>query len=369
AAGTDTVSLGEMWYLANGVMFGDGPAVEVMVEFVRRWTALLGLDTAGTARRITVDSADLARAATDVFPAEAPGWSAGRLHSPDLHLCAQSAEALARGEFTAVLGELHVAWLTCNGGYLTRFHPDPDALRQEVQRDLGDRVILLYPPDFPEFTARIAFTLDGPDDVRLAYTEAPSPYPEQVLPLAAITLSTVDDELVGRAPDGRSWPVQELFGPFLSSRSVDAFKIVAAGAHTPRVTIDRLVVHRETWRTAVGDCSLSGKRIDEADGYLAVRRWRERLGLPERVFVRVGTEIKPCYVDFTSPAYVAAFVAMVRTAQRTGGDGVPLVVSEMLPTPDQAWVPDAAGNRYFSELRMAVRDPVPPPTANWGGPR
>ncbi|HEU4427071.1 MAG TPA: lantibiotic dehydratase, partial [Pilimelia sp.] len=253
AAGSPTVPLGELWYLANGVMFSDGPAGQVMAEFVDRWSRLLGLTGLDPGvRRIALNSAELARAVAGVFPADAPGWSAGRLHSPDLHLCADSADAFARGDFTAVLGELHVAWLTCNGGYLTRFHPEPGALRAAVHRDLGDRVLLLYPPDFPEFTARIAFTLDGPDDVRLAYVDAPAPTLDGVLPLAALTVSVVAGRLVARAPDGHTWPLIELFSPFLAALSVDAFKLAAAGPHTPRVSVDRLVVHRETWRTTVG---------------------------------------------------------------------------------------------------------------------
>ena len=50
------------------------------------------------------------------------------------------------------------------------------------------------------------------------------------------------------------------------------------------------------------------------------------------------------------------FCAMVRAARVDGGDGVSLTVSEMLPTPDQAWVPDGAGRRYFSELRLHIVD-------------
>lgn len=361
ATGADIMPLGELWYLANGVMFNRGPATKVIAEFVRRWSTLLGLDRPGTSR-ITLDSAELARAVATAFPADAPGWSAGRLHSPDLHLCAESAEAFAHGEFTAVLGEMHVAWLTCNAGTMTRFHPTPGALRAALHRDLGDRVILLYPPDFPEFTARIAFTLDGPDDVRLGYTEAPVPGPQEVLPLAALTASLGEHgRLVARTPDGRTWPLLELVSPFLAALSVDAFKLTDAAVYTPRVSVDRLVVHRETWRTTVGESGLGDPHNPpgEADRYLAARRWRDRLGLPERVFTRVGTELKPCYLDFTSPASVAAFLAMVRSARRVGGDGVPLAVSELLPGPDQAWVPDAAGRRYFSELRFTVRDPVP----------
>jgi hypothetical protein len=59
---------------------------------------------------------------------------------------------------------------------------------------------------------------------------------------------------------------------------------------------------------------------------------------------------------------------MVRGAQRVAGPEVPVVVTEMLPTPDEAWVPDAAGERYFSELRVCVRDPEPA-TPRTGGAR
>ncbi len=329
----DDMPLGDVFHLALGLIFSDdGPVGEVLSDFSQRLSTL------------------------DDFEASAPGWAAARVHSPDLHLIFDG------DEVSAVLGELHIAWITCNGGYLTRFHPAPKSLREALHRDIGDRVILLYPPDFPEFTARIAFTLDGPEDVRLGYTGAPAPDLSVVVPLAALR---VGPDLVVRHPDGRSWPLVEVFGAFLSSRAVDAFKMAAPGPHTPRITHGRLVIRRETWRTTVGDCGLGGKRIEEADAYVAVRRWRLRLGLPERVFIRVGSEVKPCYVDFSSPAYVAAFVAMVRAAQRAGGDAVPLTVTEMLPTPEQAWVPDAAGQTYFSELRMTVVDPCAAPTARW----
>ncbi|MEV4414362.1 lantibiotic dehydratase [Catellatospora sp. NPDC049609] len=351
------VPLADVWDLALGVIFGDGPVGDVVTEFTARWARLLRLDEAD-AGPVTLDPAEVAEEVAQVFAADAPGWPAARLHSPDLHLCAEDARALARGEFTAVLGELHMAWLTCDNGVFTRFHHDRDGLRAAVHRDLGDRVVPLYPQDFPEFTARMAFTLDGPGDVRLAYAPAPVPEPSQVLPLAALTLSVVDGEPVGRGTDGRTWPLTELFGSFLSSRAVNAFKPAAGRAHTPRVSVGRLVVHRETWRTAVADVGLDDTLLDEASRYLAVRRWRDRLGLPEQVFIRVGTEVKPCYVDFTGPAYVAAFTAMVRAAHRAGGDRVPLTVAEALPTARQAWVPDAAGRRYHSELRMTIRDPA-----------
>ena len=53
------------------------------------------------------------------FPALPPRWSAAALHSPDLQLCAGSPDALARGEFLAVLGELHAAWPTFDSAVFT----------------------------------------------------------------------------------------------------------------------------------------------------------------------------------------------------------------------------------------------------------
>jgi hypothetical protein len=43
-----------------------------------------------------------------------------------------------------------------------------------------------------------------------------------------------------------------------------------------------------------------------------------------------------------------------------------MTITEMLPTPEQAWVPDRAGRRYVSELRLQVVDPQP---ARWTAQR
>ena len=315
-----SIQLGELSFLANGVMFTRKLPEQIMPEFTRRWWQALGSPDL-TASRLEVTAAGLQSKVEELFPAAAPGWPTARLHSPDVHLCAENAQALERGDFTAVLGELHVAWLTCDAELFTRFHPDPEALREAVQRDVGDRVVLRYPPDYPEFTARLAPTLTGPGDAQLVYADAPAAQPESLLPVAALTVSLVDDRLQAHAPDGRTWALTELFSPFLSAMAADAFKLIPAGPHTPRVTVDRLVVQRETWRTTVGETGLTSA-AGEAQRYLAVRAWRDRLGLPERVFAKLGNESKPFCVDFTGPASVASFIAMVRAA----GD-VPLVFS------------------------------------------
>ena len=357
--GTARVPLSELWFLANGLVYGVGerPVDAVMAEFVRRWSDILGLDDlAPGTRRVQLSAAELAQKAARTFPADGPGWSGARLHSPDLNLCAESLDALRTGDFTAVLGELHAAWLTCTSGFFVQFHPDRDALVAAVQRDLGHRTVPLYPTDFPMLTARLADLLVGPADRRLGHAPAPVWEPENVLSVSALTVSDVDGVLVATDDAGRGWPLVELFGEFLGTFAADAYKLVGSAEHTPRVTIDRLVVARETWRTTIGGTGLSDVD-DYGKRYLAARRLCRALGLPDRVFVKVGTEVKPCYVDLTSPVSISGFCTMLRTASRESGPDVSVTITELLPTPEQTWVPDAAGRRYYSELRLHVRDP------------
>ncbi len=368
AANGAPVRLADLWFLAQGPLFGSGdrPLDAVARDFAARWDRVLGL--AGTPEgttRLTFTAEELAPRVAAEFPATRPGWSAGRIHSPDLQLCADSADAVARGDFLAVLGELHAAWPTFDGALFTDGHPDVVALRDALAADLGPhRLRPLYPPDYPRTGGRLVPSLTGPTDRELAFADAPGADRARLLPATAATVSEVGGELVVTAPDGRRWPVVEAFSALVAMHAAEAFKVMTDRAHAPRVTVGRLVLARETWRTTVAATGLA-EGTDPARRYLAVRRWRMGLGLPDRVFVRVATELKPTYVDLTSPLYATRLCLMVRAACRAGGGDVPVVVTEPLPEPGQAWLPDALGRRYVSELRLQVRDPADP----GGGPR
>jgi hypothetical protein len=308
---------------------------------------------------VTRSAADLAAGAERLFPDVAPGWRAARIHSPDLHLCAPSAAALAAGEWYAVLGEMHAAWATFDSAVFVTGHEEPDRLRAALAADLGGRQVRpLFPAGWPRHTGRVNHLLAGPDDVQLGFADAPGGDPARLLPVGAVTVHRAGGGLVGVAADGRRWPLIELFASLLAMHAVDGFKVVAAAPHTPRLTLDRLVVARETWRTTVGGTGLTAGRT-AADRYLAARRLRATLGCPDRLFCKIGTETKPCYVDLTSPAYVSAVATMLRAAADRHGPDVPVLLSELLPGPADAWVPDAAGHRYFSELRLQIVDPLP----------
>ncbi|MEU2703625.1 lantibiotic dehydratase [Micromonospora aurantiaca] len=217
------------------------------------------------------------------------------------------------------------------------------------------RVRLLFPADWPRRTSRTAESLTGPTDRHLAFLDAPGADPARVLPTVDLVVEEIDGELVATASDGQRWPLVEVFAEPLSAHAVDGFKLVAAAPYTPRITVDRLVLARQTWRTTVGESGLAVPD-GERDRFLAVRDWRRHLGLPEQVYVKLGTETKPCFVDLSAPAFATTLCAMVRAARVDGDDDVSFTVSEMLPAPEQAWVPDGAGRRYFSELRLHITD-------------
>jgi hypothetical protein len=257
-----------------------------------------------------------------------------------------------------VLGELHIAWSTFDTGAFLVGTDRVEELRAATLADVGPgRMLVLFPWSWPRYTARLAGDLDNETDFQLGYMPGPGADPERLVPVPSLTVSDVDGELMVRGRAGE-WPLVELFAELMATHTLGAFKLVAAEGHTPRITVDQMVVARETWRTTVGATGLADVRGEQAR-YLAVRRWRAELGLPEAVFVSFATETKPCYVDFSSPIYVSIFCAMVRVTRRQRGDEVPIVITEMLPTPDEAWVPDADGNRYSSELRIHVCDPEP----------
>jgi hypothetical protein len=123
----------------------------------------------------------------------------------------------------------------------------------------------------------------------------------------------------------------------------------------PRVTIDDLVVSRETWRLPATEPAFAGT-TDESARYLQARGWAAGHGLPRHVFCRFTGERKPIYADLTSLASIDLVARALRRARRHAGADAMVTVGEMLPAPDQTWLTDAQGQHYTSELRVVAVD-------------
>ena len=78
--------------------------------------------------------------------------------------------------------------------------------------------------------------------------------------------------------------------------------------------------------------------------------------MPRQVFVLAPPEEKPIYIDFASPVLVDLLARLLRNSAQSVPVAGPVRITEMLPVPDDAWLPDAEGNRYTSELRLVCVD-------------
>jgi hypothetical protein len=134
-----------------------------------------------------------------------------------------------------------------------------------------------------------------------------------------------------------------------------SFDLLPPTGHSPRVTIDDLVVSREKWTLPVAEPAFAGTP-DESARYLQARAWAAGHELPRHVFLRFAGERKPIYADLTSLASIDLISRALRRCRREAGADATITVTEMLPAPEQAWLADARGRRYTAELRMVAVD-------------
>jgi hypothetical protein len=123
-------------------------------------------------------------------------------------------------------------------------------------------------------------------------------------------------------------------------------------ATLPRIRLGDLVLQRRTWRVPPGELPAEPDGAGDTDTWLAWRRWQRARGLPRRVFVTLGGERKPQYVDFDSRMCVGLLQAAARGTTST------VVFTEMLPGPHEQVVGTGAQQRV-SELTVEIGAAAP----------
>ena len=174
-------------------------------------------------------------------------------------------------------------------------------------------------------------------------------------------------ELVVDGPGTGRWPLLEVFSellPIARGRRVQAGHRPAA--HSPH--------HDRPAGRRTGDLADHRRRVgpgrrDREPGPLPGRPALAPVAGPAGAGLRQALHRDEALLTSTCPARCSptSLCAMVRTARQQGGGAVAVVVSEALPGPEQAWVPDRQGRRYQSELRLQVVDPACP--GPWRRPR
>ncbi|HKV38773.1 MAG TPA: lantibiotic dehydratase [Blastocatellia bacterium] len=331
---------------------------ETRAEFHARWASLLGLPRPGW--RLDYTTGQLSAPLHDTFDAPHPGWKQARYHCPDVMIAADGPDAIRRGDYSLVLGELHMAFNTVGSACLVSQHPSPDTLRAFAKSDFGrPKLTIAVPKSWPHNNVRTAPMLVPADDWHLG-VGFDSIFPDDVtiLPVADMIVEQNGDQLVMRSREGRlSFDIADTFGELLLPIVADYLGILTPAQHTPRITIDRLVVCREAWRIPALELTFANIK-DEAERFLGARRWARANGIPRFVFVKSPLEGKPVYLDFASTIYVDIFAKLVRrTIEESKADEpVSVTLTEMLPQLNQAWLHDSRGRTYTSELRFVALD-------------
>ena len=351
---------------AQPLIYGDKKNLvdDVLRRLQENWLEILSLPA--TERQVNVDSEALRSRVFTVFDAPHAGWQYARYQSPDMMIAAHSVEAIERGEYQLVLGEFHVGTNTLANTLFVSQHPHPQEIFAALASDLSMPRLVPVPPKY-RLTSRDYTLMTSARDYRLEFVDEPSGVPrEQALPIGSlVVVKTLDHGLVLQTREGRlRFKLIEAFADALSDKVSNSFKILPPGRHSPRVSIDRLVISRESWSFSPIEMEFAVEK-NEAIRYVEARRWAQQYDLPRFVFFKSHFEMKPIYVDFDSPILVSGLAKLVRQtheaclASERDPEHLLITLTEMYPTPDLVWLPDAAGQRYTSELRMVLLDPSP----------
>jgi hypothetical protein len=352
------VEMVHFWYRFQPLLFEQKLSIAdtVVSELHRRWKEVLGVTP--EQRRLQLTSDQLAERVGTAFAAPGPGWPAARYHNPDLMIAAAGLESLRRGDFQLVLGELHAAACSLNNWVFMALCPQREEVFQDLDADLaGSRVVFLEPRNLPGVTGRTRRAYFSPKDVFILPLQETvlTPPAGQTLAMSELVVQRRGEELVVSSRNGRfQWEIVDFFGDIFSGYLATEFGLLGPSRHWPRVTVDRLILWRESWSFEAPEIEFA-REPEGAGRFLGARHWAEFHGMPRSLFVKVAVEEKPLYVDFDSPISVELLAkALRRTADAEGSRVVKF--TEMLPAIEDLWLPDAEGNRYTCELRVVALD-------------
>jgi len=327
-----------------------GPVSAGLVEELQsRWAQVLAIPSG--ASRVERKAAELEAAVAEAFPAPGPGYPDARFHSPDLMVGAHSPEALERGEWLAVLGETHAGSNTLFNACLLKEADDPEALKAWKALDVPEVQSELVSPK--EHWGRADNAATSPQDVHVEVGGGLSWRPRaQVEAAADLVVREVEGRVeVESLRTGRVFGGAAFFGCLFRFETSYHFHPLPSAPHTPRVTVDGLVLARERWRFGPEALAWAAQETP-ADRFLGAQRWVKEHGLPRFCFLSVPEEPKPFYLDLHAPPLVEVAAQVLRKASRAS-------VTEMLPGPEELWLQGPEG-AYCCELRLVAVDRRPP---------
>lgn len=315
-------------------------------ELREKWASILQVEKG--ARRVHRASADLADQIAQHFASALPATPRGVFQAPDVMVAGRSAEDVLSGNGLFVLGEVHVGGNTIAYPCTVRWHPEQEAIAKAFHADVGDCLVEPVGATADVTRADPVVIMGEHYEIEMGESLSRIDSDKRWLVGNLVVEEAADGLVVRDRASGKSLPAIAVLESQLTAALTGAFAPFGGLAHNPRVTIDKLVVCREQW-------SFSAPHIPvfpETRGpeqFLAVRKWARTLEMPSLLFYKSRQETKPAYLDLDSPLLVENFVTICAKSTK-------LTVSEMLPSPDEAWLRDSEGHKYTSELRFVMVD-------------
>ncbi|MCU1245841.1 MAG: hypothetical protein JWN02_1751, partial [Acidobacteria bacterium] len=340
STGSSVVELSRFMAASEGILFGEGEQKErflvhrAVAEFQEKWEAILQVPE--ETRRVQYRSEELRDKVDAAFDAPRAGWQLARYHSPDVMVAAESVEAFQRGHYTLVLGEVHAAYNSALANFAMAQLPLREEMQRVVNADLPEGQVWILPSrTWAEATIRTsAAILPEKDRYLEMFGDSIFWGPKlQTLALADMVVDDAPGGLVVRSRDAEvSYDLIEFFGTAFSGHVLNRMKMLRRRTHTPRITVGKLVLYRESWSFPASELAFA-EAGSESERFLGARRFMQRHDLPRLVFFRVHVERKPMYLDFESPVFIETFCKCIRRVLASDKPGEPVTISEMLPAP------------------------------------
>src|ERR1043166_2028258 len=115
-------------------------------------------------RNVTgVQTCALPICAEELFTAPRAGWQLARYHSPDVMIAASDTGTINRGDYSFVLGEVHVTSNTLRYAFMMAQHSNPQELSEAYSRDMvSPRVVPVLSRQWPRVTNRTSLAVYSP---------------------------------------------------------------------------------------------------------------------------------------------------------------------------------------------------------------
>jgi len=319
---------------------------EIFNEFHRKLYAVVKANQEGNIVRLTQE--DLA----ELIAHDA----GGSLHtSPDLMFAARDVEALARGDYQIVLGEVHQFVSMWGSQFL--FDSDREAVEQEIEQVIQELPAYQKLSTILNTRRHKGLLYEAFPGTLIQFLGKPSDRAKHVVPLRDLVVRIEQDELV--LADRHSNRTFTIYNSGDDNLHLWAFAVprvasipIDFGQHTPRIEINGVVYQRERWVLPSREFIGTDPDTSDYDLFLAMRRAKRRHQLPRWVFVRVENEKKPYYFDFDSFFLIELLHGHLKTNDQ-------VTMTEMYPGPEHLWMRDEDGS-YCIELRgTAFRPPLP----------